>query len=231
MLDVDLESVRRDIHAYTLGLLWLLALIAAFVSSGDIRKFAIFLDALAQQMNHVAVPAYAAGFLLAAIGVVLPYCMFQVFEPLTLTILNACYWIVSKFSETNANAGSNDLNTSALAAMKGSLGVDLGGARDRCEIFVEGFLPRLAKSLAREHQINAFRWKALVPASFLTASVASRISATLVPALWHLTVGTIIGLIVFVLGVRTAIIQAKEENHSRNVAVLVAAKDSDKAPQ
>ena len=211
MIDVDLESIRRDIHAYTLGLLWLLALVAALVSPGDIRRVVILLDSLAQQMGHIAVPAFAAGFLIAVIGIVLPYCMFQAFEPLSQAIMHLCLGLVRKLSTVKP---SDSLNNSALSAMASALGVvDLDQARDRCEIFIEAFLPRLAKSLAREHQINAFRWKALVPASFLTASVCARISAVIVP------------------GFLTSMAEIIEESNSRNIAAVVAAKCSDKAPQ
>jgi hypothetical protein len=229
MLDVDLESIRRDIHAYTLGLLWLLALIAALVSPGDIHRIAIFLDSLAQQMGHVAVPPYVAGFLMALIGVILPYCMFQAFEPLTQAIMHLCLGLVRKLRTVKP---SDSLNKSALSAMTNTLGVvDLDQARDRCEIFIEAFSPRLAKALAREHQINAFRWKALVPASFLTASVAARISAVVVPTPWRLIIGVVIGLIVFVPGFLASLKQSIEESNSRNIAAVVAAKGSDKAPQ
>jgi hypothetical protein len=229
MIDVDLESIRRDIHAYTLGLLWLLALITALGSPEDIRRIAIFLDSLAQQMGHVAVPAYAAGFLMALIGVVLPYCMFQAFEPLTQAIMHLCLVLARKLRTVKP---SDSINKSALSAMTSALGIaDLEQARDRCEIFIESFLPRLAKSLAREHQINAFRWKALVPASFLTASVAARISAALVPAPWRLIIGVVIGLIVFVPGFSASLTQSIEECNSRNIAAVVAAKGSDKVPQ
>ena len=229
MIDLGrLESLRRDVIAVTLGLLWLLALAFLYFDGEDVRKAARFLDALALDTVHIQVPAFAVGFLLVVLGVLLPYCMAQVFEPLTLAVLNACLWVYRRLARTTTE---ETLDQPALNAMRQCLGHDVSVARDRGEVFLEGFLPRLAKPLARAHQVNSFRCQALLPASLFIAAFAIRVSAAHLPTPWHAVFGTSIGLVAFGLGIQTAITELLEEARALNIAVLVAAKDATKPPQ
>jgi hypothetical protein len=221
-----LESLRHDFTTYTLGLLWLLALAFLYFDGEDLHRAARVLDSLALETAHVQVPVFAVGFLLVVLGVLFPYCMAQVFQPVSLAVLNACLWV-----HPRVVTPEETLDQPALDAIKKSLGHDVSVARDQGEIFLEGFLPRLAKSRARAEQLNSFRCEALLPASLLTAALAMRVSAAHLPSPWHWILGTAIGLLVFLPGIQTAINQLIEETRARNVAVLVAAKDATKAPQ
>src|ERR1041384_5495604 len=139
MIDIGrLESFRDDLVAYTLGLLWLLALAFLYFDGDDVHKAARFLDSLAVETAHLQVPAFAVGFLLVVLGVLLPYCMAQVFAPVTLAVLNACLWVHRRIARTTTE---ETLDQAALDAMNRCLGHDVSAARDRCEVFLGGFLP------------------------------------------------------------------------------------------
>jgi hypothetical protein len=227
MFDIKLESIRRDIHASMLGLLWILAIVVIFVSPDDVRRAAGFLDSTAQLMSHVSIPQFAVGFILVIIGVLLPYCMFQVFEPLTLAVMNICL-----------RAGNyiwpqtNSLSAAALAAMQTMLGrAEFDQVPHWTEVFVEGFLPRLAASLALEHQINAFRWKALLPGALVVVAFVARVVAIWLPTPWPYLIGWCVGFVMFVIGFSTARAQRNDEEQSLCIALLIAAKNRTKAPQ
>ena len=139
-----------------------------------------------------------------------------------------CLWVYRRLARTTTE---ETLDQPALNAMRQCLGHDVSVARDRGEVFLEGFLPRLAKPLARAHQVNSFRCQALLPASLFIAAFAIRVSAAHLPTPWHAVFGTSIGLLAFGLGIQTAITELLEEARALNIAVLVAAKDATKPPQ
>src|SRR5256885_14270410 len=98
--DTDrIESIRPDAHQFVVGILWLLAIGALFLDTHKLHSAAFFINTLSSEMSHTRVPDLVIGFLMAVIGIILPYCIAEAFIPITTVLMNLSLRFYRRFNK------------------------------------------------------------------------------------------------------------------------------------
>jgi hypothetical protein len=194
-MDLDkltFEPLRPDANRFILGVLWLTAAGALAVSPESVRDALRFIDSAASLLGHVAVPPFIVGFLAVVAGVLMPYCLSEVFTPLAFLLMNVTLRIQRRFKPMDVKLVSlahesvaNDLASPVNPAHAGSV------------LYLTMCAPKLAGDLLRRRRQLEFRASAILPATILLGWFTYHLLEPAAPSWLARALAVVVGLLLF----------------------------------
>lgn len=168
-------AVRRYLYAYIVGFLYLLAFAIVWGTPPRLVALATFIAAVDRAAGNATVPPGVAVFALIVAGVVVPYCISVVIQPLTTALANVV------FKRRVKRVDPNDTETVFQAAdtvVRTTVGEDFQHNDGTMLLYLKAVAPRLAIPLERSLDDFYFRVEAILPTAVFLAAVAYRLIST-----------------------------------------------------
>lgn len=174
-----IDAVREYVLEYVTGVLWLLALAAWYVLSGQSGALRSSLRSVGDALPVGEGSQFFTAFLLLIGGVIVPYAVAMAFRPVTWIVMNVTigtHFVLLK-KILRRDPIDTELRRGASAVLKSVLGISGEPTTDMFRLYLASADPEVARRVQHEFDHVRFHSLSLLPASLFLALLAQLIVA------------------------------------------------------
>jgi hypothetical protein len=231
-MDLDasrIQTIRPYVFDYVSGVLWLVAVLAAFVQEEHLQRLAASVESIAVQVPHATVPSFVTGFFLIVAGVILPYCVNVILKMPSLILLSLLLNLQRRNDDSEEAKDIVRLRDLAMQTIQRAAGTESYVSPSLTLLYLETLQPSIALNLRATRQEIDFKAYAALPVALIIAFTAGRLASEWLVTYAAIAIGLALGIGSFLVAVWSNNKALDNTYADMAMALLIAETRSDSA--